>query len=104
MIGALLADILRAEGRPYLVMVIFHTHLVARAQGSALVDAAFEIGLGLLTDAEILAHDLAVGVDGGLLGGRQFRRQALEIEAVMQGRRGERGVCGTMREAFMPSG
>src|SRR5688572_31917883 len=67
---------------PHAVVEITHADLVLGAQGTALEDAGLEIGLRAFADAEILAHDVAVGLDRALVLLLHHRADVAEEEAV----------------------
>src|SRR5688572_32855726 len=60
-------DAFARQRLPHAVVEIAHADLVLGAQGTALEDAGLEIGLRAFADAEVLAHDVAVGLDRALV-------------------------------------
>src|SRR5260221_11866247 len=56
--------------------------LVARTQGAGAVGAGGIVALGVLADAEILAHDAAIGRDGVAAGRPRRCRGICEIEGI----------------------
>src|SRR5260221_14441 len=64
------------------MMIIAQTLFMARTERTALIDTGGEIALGGFADAEILAHDIAIG-GNGLAMRRQFFRAEIGKEKII---------------------